>query len=912
MMIGYALSILMMLSVLHGGPNSPQKENTAMKLFLSYCHKDKEHLDAFRKHTAPLKQEGAITDWHDREIPVGEHIEQTIDAHLESADIIALFISAEFLASDSCRKEIEAALLLKKKNKAAIMPIIVSHCDWKNSKLSEFKACPTNGEAVEDWGTPAHAWGSVTTHLRDLLQSLTVTKKEPSKGLPKELPKELSTNFQEFLDNPGEFISSDQNNILTLQDIYVHPILKRTPRLDENDDIIRQESAKFLGNLDGGLPRTPVLILGDELSGKTALCRMLCRQYGNMGRVPVYINGSSLSNDNLDQIEKSAFEKQYQHLSSGSVSNDEKIILFDNFAGENLKRKDLLSLLSKMKERSYRAIILTADATNAFFISARWGEISVDHQITTYRIKPTGYKTRAKIVEKWVNKTQKADDKDARDRLIDSYREHIDAMSMGNSIPSHPFYILTMLENMAGASALHQPEMRADKTSYGHCYTALVTQAMLRAGVQPLKIGEYFNVLTELAYYIYRQGKVEINDSEFSAFIKKYEERYMEAPSMVLDTLLKSGALSRNLLCIRMQEYMFYYFTAKYLSQNFVNETEKEQCKLEIEAILSDAHRKRNGNILLFLVHHMPKSRYLLDRLNEDLDALLAGYPEATLHSEETEPLEEFLRELPKPCIDQFPSDSDMEKSRDHQVDKASKREAFDNQIHEEAEAEGADNTNGRELIRISKSFRMMRIAGSLLKNQYGTMEKQLLMALATRLRGLSFRIVRVLHTGITEDTEGVMSYIGYLMSKRQDWDSMPEHEREYEIRKRVGILTLESSFALIDRCALSIGSDKLVALINEIGEEQEDLSPAHQLLHLAASLWYGKKNLQMHDKQLKDIESMRDAWKNNLLATRLLKGIVASHLHMRNVDHKTRSHLAHSLELNVKGQLIGHQRHKT
>ena len=892
MMIGYILSILMMLSVLHGGPNSPQKENTTMKLFLSYCHHDKKHLDAFCKHITPLMHKGAITAWHDREIPVGGHIEQAIDANLESADIIALFISADFLASDNCRKEVETALSLKEKNKADIMPIIVSRCDWKDySNLGEFKACPTDGKAVEDWKNTDHAWESVTKHLKGLLSCLVVEKKE------------FTENFQKFLDSPGEFI---HDSIPTLRDIYVPSVLMRAPRLDEDDVTMHQESAKFLENLDSGVPRNPIFILGDELSGKTTLCRTLCQQYKNAGSVPVYIDGRNVSNDNLNQIERSAFKEQYRHLSSSSVGDDKKIILFDNFAGESMKKRDLLSLLSKMGKRSYRAVILTADAANALFINVQWEKISIDYQITTYRIKPTGYKTRAKIVEKWVNNTQKTNDKEAQERLTDAYREHIDAISTGNAIPSHPFYILTILENMAGAQAWHQPEMGVDKTSYGHCYTALVTRALLRAGVHPLKIDKYFNVLTDLAYYIYQQGKAEINESEFSAFIKKYEDLYMEAPHMALDTLLKSGVLSHNLFSIRMQEYMFYYFTARYLSQNFFDESAKDRCKDEIETIMSNAHQKRSGNILLFLVHHMPKSRYLLDKLNDELDALLHDIPEATLSSEETEPLGEFLRDLPKIAIEPSASESGIKTAREHHVDKSSKRESAEDHLHEKA-----DKAGGREIVITSKSFRMMNIVGSLLKNQYGTMEKSLLAALAMRLRGLTFRIVRCAHIGIVEKPEIVMSFVRDVMSKHRHWKNIPAHEQERAVKLLVGGLALGSAYTLIDRCALSIGSDKLIALINEISKQQEVSSPAHQLLYLAASLWYGK-NLHIKDNLLKDIESMNEQWKGNLLATRLLRDIVTNHLYMRRVDYKTRSHLAHTLDLDVKAQLIGHQRHKT
>ena len=59
-----------------------------MKLFYSYSHDDEKLREKLVKHLAPPRQEGLITDWHDRQIRAGDEWAGTIAEELESADII--------------------------------------------------------------------------------------------------------------------------------------------------------------------------------------------------------------------------------------------------------------------------------------------------------------------------------------------------------------------------------------------------------------------------------------------------------------------------------------------------------------------------------------------------------------------------------------------------------------------------------------------------------------------------------------------------------------------------------------------------------------------------------------------------------------------------------------------------------
>ncbi len=868
-----------------------------MKLFLSYCHENEKHLEAFRTHLAPLEKKKIINNWYDRKIIAGTNIDKIINTRLKSADIIALLISPEYLVSKSCQKELNAAFALKAKKGTDILPILISQCNWRNVKtgedstLEDCLVCPTDAKVIEDWAKSDDAWINIVSHLEKMVDERIIRRKN------------ISDDFKTFIENPGDFVSNDPEHPLTLENLYTPLFLRRILRPDEEGDIIHQESTQILEDVNYCASKNPILILGDELSGKTSLCKILCKKHMVANYVPVYIDGSNVSNDNLGQIEKNAFNKQYKYLSPSNIDDDKKIIIFDNFAGEQLKINLLFSLLSQMiHDRKYHAIILVGNSLNALFGSSKWEKISIEYKLTNYALNSPGYKTRVKIIERWVTSTKKNIDQEAKEKLEDEYREHIDAMSAGNALPLYPFYIIMMMESITNAQFFQRIEISSSKTSYGHCYSAIITHNMLKAGIEPFAIGTYLNVLMELAYYIYKQNKRNINEGGISDFFKKYKENYMEPPHKCMDNLIKSGMLSKDLFEYRMQEHILCFFVAKYLSQIFVKKATRKQFENDVKTILSNTHQKQNGNILLFLVHHMPKNEYLLGKLNQELNSMLNDFPEATLSSEENKHSEKFLQNIPKLDIGKANSEEDIKKSRDSRIKEYTNRETHDSLFSEKAEYADEFDEEAKTIMTISKSFRIIKVAGSLLKNEYGTMEKKLLATLATSVRNISFRFIRVIHQGFIEHPEIIESYIKHFVQKNyRGWNNKSQGEKEFILRSIMGRVLLVSTYNQIDRCAISIGSDKLTDLINQISQRENSPScPAHQLLHMATSLSYGKK------LDVEKIKDLKEEWgKQNLLAFNILRLFVANHMNTHRVNTEDRSKIANILDMNVKRQLI-------
>ena len=107
---------------------------TPTEVFCSYAHEDEALLRKVEKHLSLLKQQGLISLWHNRLISPGSDWAATIGTHLETASVILLFISADFLSSDYCYSiEMQRALQRHQNKQARVIPVLLRPVDWEES-----------------------------------------------------------------------------------------------------------------------------------------------------------------------------------------------------------------------------------------------------------------------------------------------------------------------------------------------------------------------------------------------------------------------------------------------------------------------------------------------------------------------------------------------------------------------------------------------------------------------------------------------------------------------------------------------------------------------------------------------------------------------------------------------------------
>ncbi len=150
----------------------------AIEIFYSYSHRDEALKDKLVVHLAGLRRKGIITEWHDRMIAAGTEWKGQIDAHLDSAHVILLLVSPDFLASNYCWDvEVKRALERHEKREAHVIPVILRHtADWTDAPFGKLQALPRDGKPVRSWSDEDEAFVDVAQGIRKVVESLLAQK----------------------------------------------------------------------------------------------------------------------------------------------------------------------------------------------------------------------------------------------------------------------------------------------------------------------------------------------------------------------------------------------------------------------------------------------------------------------------------------------------------------------------------------------------------------------------------------------------------------------------------------------------------------------------------------------------------------------------------------------------------------
>ncbi len=141
-----------------------------LELFYSYAHKDEPLRQELEKQLSPLQHDGLITGWRDRDINAGQEWERAIDQHLESAGIILLLISSDFMASEYCySKEMTRALERHQAGEATVIPILLRPVDWTHAPFSHLQALPRDNRPVTTWANQDEAFAAIAQGIRKLV-----------------------------------------------------------------------------------------------------------------------------------------------------------------------------------------------------------------------------------------------------------------------------------------------------------------------------------------------------------------------------------------------------------------------------------------------------------------------------------------------------------------------------------------------------------------------------------------------------------------------------------------------------------------------------------------------------------------------------------------------------------------------
>ena len=200
----------------------------SVEIFFCYAREDEALRLELEKQLQALKRQGLITMWHDRNINAGDEWEREIDKRLDSAQIILLLVSPDFMASDySYSKEMMRAMQRHDAGEAIVIPIILRPVYWQGAPFGKLQVLPTDAKHITSpiWPNQDEAFFNVAEGIRkaaEMLDARTLWLNEAKTEYEAKQYKQALAAFNKVLDLDPNFVEAHKlkGNILLTLDRY--------------------------------------------------------------------------------------------------------------------------------------------------------------------------------------------------------------------------------------------------------------------------------------------------------------------------------------------------------------------------------------------------------------------------------------------------------------------------------------------------------------------------------------------------------------------------------------------------------------------------------------------------------------------------------------------------------------------
>jgi nucleoside phosphorylase len=152
-------------------PSSPTDDSPSLEIFYSYVDEDKELAKQLQNQLVLLKRRNLITDWYASKIVPGQEPSIEIMNHLNTANIILLLVSPDYLVSEHYDNEVERAMERLQAQEAIVIPVILRPTnDWKDAPFGKLQAIPRGKKSVTEWPNRDAAFALVAQEITEIVK----------------------------------------------------------------------------------------------------------------------------------------------------------------------------------------------------------------------------------------------------------------------------------------------------------------------------------------------------------------------------------------------------------------------------------------------------------------------------------------------------------------------------------------------------------------------------------------------------------------------------------------------------------------------------------------------------------------------------------------------------------------------
>ena len=159
----------------------PALAKPSFSMFVSYASEDQALVDELRAHLSLLQHQNIIRDWHEHRINAGAELKDEIIQHLNTAQVILLLVSVDFINSDYCYGvEVNRALERHGSGEAIVIPILLRPVSmaWRKHPFAKLQVLPTNAKPVVTWRNREEAFVNVANGIRDVINNQSFSPNE--------------------------------------------------------------------------------------------------------------------------------------------------------------------------------------------------------------------------------------------------------------------------------------------------------------------------------------------------------------------------------------------------------------------------------------------------------------------------------------------------------------------------------------------------------------------------------------------------------------------------------------------------------------------------------------------------------------------------------------------------------------
>ena len=671
-------------------------------------------------------------------------------------------------------------------------------------------------------------------------------------------------------------IHNSENVKMTLDEFFIYPDLERmnTRQIKVDEDFT--DSSSIIDNEQYKL----IMLEGDDQSGKTSLLNMYYLRFVDKYMYPLFVKGKNI-NENLDKVLANVFGDQYNNEDKekyAQYEKERKVLLVDNFDECQLNDTAKKRVIDQMLDRFSKVIITTKEnegVSSSYFLMEK-------KETLMARIKPLGHVKRNELVKKFyktydVNASSMQ--QQAQLELVKAGFDMVENFLGKEYMPSYPIYILSILlsNTKLQGSTLEQ-------TAYGYCYEALITCALMTCVDDKTKIDRYYNVLMNLAYFIYKKNGKPISEDEFQRFYEEYQKIYhAQGYKETKNNLLKCNLLrcTDDYYYKFSYNYIYYFLVAKYMADNIHDKKGQD----DIMDLCVNIHDEQKANILIFIAHHI-KAPQFIEATQLALMTALAKEKPVTLRRDDdyyklvNELCESLKKEIVAPGekIDPEKEREKMLKKRDENEKMLSKEKVNPNDLPE-------------EITNMNKSLRSIEVVGQIVKNRQGSLPKTDIKTMVKEMYETAFRTISYFGAFIESEKSQLIEDV---------FKNKKEGESNDEIKKKIEsffeVTSLNFCLFVFSKVIKSVGNKELRSTFNDIAKEMG--TPAAKLVSFSIITCFSKIAIP-------ELESIVEELHDNPVAMSIIRARVRSYLYNNHVPYNDRQKIINAVNLNPRDNSI-------